>query len=375
MNSTESYHISAFEMAIVFIGFILGIGILMLPRVLVEAAGTADGWISILISGGFAMVFVALMVHLSKNYPGQSLFQYMSETTVGKWISIILFVLFFIYFLNVLGFQIRLLTIILRMYLLDRTPPEATVILILLGVAYAAKKGVQGVVHLTLLYFPFILLVYLFLLIFNIGNVSMDAFRPVLSEGIMPVIHGLEPTIFSFLGVELFFFWSKYVQAKNVRALPLNMALVMITMFYLLTVMFTMGVFTVNVTKIITFPAIELAKEIEVLEGIIERYEPLMLAVWILVIFNTMAILMLLLVQMTTQRLKKNKKTWVLGGIMALTYIIVFIPNSIDEVFTVGEWCSYLGISLNAVTLLLGYLFVFIRSRKHRYTSHEGVSK
>lgn len=375
MFSKKNYEISALEMAIVLIGFIFGIGILTLPRNLAESMDTADGWISLLISGGIMIVLVTLIIRLSRYFPGQTLFQYMEEKMVGKVIAKVFLTVFFIYFLSVLAFQVRLLTIILRMYVLDRTPPEITVIIILFTVAYAATKGVQGIVHLCLLYFPTILIVFSLLIILNIGNGTLDPFLPVMSKGFIPVLQGIEPTLSSFLGIEILLFWLKYVEPKNVRAFPLNMAIALITLLNLLVVVFTFSVFSVSVTKILTFPTIELAKEIEVLEGLIERFEPLMITIWILSIFNTMSILMLLLVQIITSEVKKIKNRWILGLSTSLVYILIFVPSSIDEVFTVGKWTSYLGITLNGAAIAIGFLFVFIRSRKQKLRQKEELAK
>jgi spore germination protein len=363
--SQKNYEISGYEMAIVLIGFIFGIGILTLPRELAETTDTADGWLSILISGAIMMILVTLIIRLSRYFPGKSLFEYMEETVTGKVFAKVFLTVFFVYFLCFLAFQVRLLTIILRMYVLDRTPPEITVILILLTLAFAVTKGVQGIVHLCLLFFPTILLVYAILIILNIGNVELDPLLPVLAKGFTPVLQGIEPTLFSFLGVEILLFWLKYVEPKKVRAFPLNMAIALIILLYLLVVAFTFSVFSVDVTKIMTFPTIELAKEIEVLEGLIERFEPLMITIWILAIFNTMSLLMLLLIQIANKS-KRIKNSRVLGLITGLVYILIFLPNSINEVFTIGKWISYLGIILNISALVIGFLFAFIRTKNER---------
>lgn len=361
----KHYQISALEMAIVLIGVIVGAGILFLPRQMAESMGTADGWISILISGGITMILVSLIVRLSRHFPGQTLFQYIGKTSIGKFIEKVLLLLFSIYFLCFLGFEARVLTLITRMYLLDRTPPEVTVVIILLTVAYATTKGVQGIVHLSLLFFPTVTFVYLLLIIFNIGNGSLDALLPVMPMGFSPVLQGLKISVISFLGISVLFFWIKYMEQKNIRALPLNIAIAFITVLYVLVVVFTFSVFSVPLTGVLTFPTVTLAKEVQILEGLIERFEPLMISIWVIAIFNTMAIIQLLVIQAIKSTIKKtSKKKWVLGFVTSLVYLITFIPNTIEEVFTLGEQIGYFGLILTCSSIAIGFLFVIIRSSK-----------
>ncbi|MFC0560361.1 GerAB/ArcD/ProY family transporter [Halalkalibacter alkalisediminis] len=361
------YRISPLEMSITLISMMLAIGILTLPRSLAEAMDSGDGWIAILVSSAIVMGFVFMIVRLQKNFPGQSLLEYVGEKGMGKWIAKLIAVLFVIYFIPFLAYEARVLTIIVRMYLLDRTPPEITLAIIVLTTTYAVSKGVQGIVHLNLMFIPFIMFVYLILIVFNIQDMNITELRPVLPMGMTSLLPSLQPTIFSFLGIELLFFWLAFMKSDHLRALPLNLGVLFVTMLYLLIVVISYTVMSVNGVKTIVFPTVGLAKEVEIVEGLIERFEPLMIVIWIMQIFNTMAIIHYLAVQTIKKDLLKTEKgMWIPAVVTFFTYYIAAIPNSIQEVFTLGDLIGYAGASLILLSLIIGYLTVWIKMRKKR---------
>ena len=362
----QSYCISPVEMSVTLVSMMLAIGILTLPRSLAEVMNSGDGWISILISGAIVMMFVFMIVRLQKNFPGQTLLQYVGDKGMGKWVAKILAILFVIYFVPFLAYEARVLTIIVRMYLLDRTPPEITLAIIVLTTTYAVTKGVQGIVHLNLMFLPFITFVYIILIVFNLENMNLTELRPVLPEGMLSIVPSLTPTLFSFLGLELLFFWLAFMKSDHLRALPLNLGVLLVTILYFLIAVVSYTVMSVDGVKTIVFPVVGLAKEVEIVEGLIERFEPLMIVIWIMAIFNTMAIIQFLAVQTIKDVLKTKKGTWILAVVTFFAYYIGFIPNSIEEVFTLGEIVSYAGVTLIIFSLVIGYVTVWMKTKKKR---------
>ncbi|ARK30181.1 GerAB/ArcD/ProY family transporter [Halalkalibacter krulwichiae] len=364
MLNKDNYQIPPVEMAVTVVSMLLAIGILTLPRTLADTLETGDGWLSVLLSGATVMGIVFLIVRLQKFFPGQSLLQFIGESGVGKWIAKILALLFFLYFIILLAFEARVLTIIVRMYLLDRTPPEITLGIILLTSAYAVSKGVQGIVHLNIMFAPFIIIVYFTLIVFNVGNMDVTELLPVLPLGIMPVLASVPETIHSYLGIELLFFWLAYMKATDLKVLPLNIGIMFVTLVYFLILIVTYSVLSVDGVKSIVFPVVGLAKEVEIVEGLIERFEPLMIVIWIIAIFTTMAIVHLLAVQTIKKEFVKKKGIIIPATITLIAYYIAFAPNSIEEVYMLGGYVSNAGLTVICLSLLVGYLSVWLKKKK-----------
>ncbi len=85
---------------IVLVSYILAAGILSLPRTAAEEAGTPDVWISVLLGGLVTTAAGVVMTKLSQDYPGQTFFQY-GEDIVGKWLSIVISLLFIDHFIAI----------------------------------------------------------------------------------------------------------------------------------------------------------------------------------------------------------------------------------------------------------------------------------
>lgn len=78
--------ISAAQTAVFLNNTLLGAGILTLPRSVSESVKTPDGWISVLLGGAIVMLAVLVMVKISQQFPGQTVFQYAGRIT-GRFIG------------------------------------------------------------------------------------------------------------------------------------------------------------------------------------------------------------------------------------------------------------------------------------------------
>lgn len=370
----NSYQISKLEMTITLISVIIGVGILTLPRALAATVGTPDGWISIIISATINMLLVYLIVKLHRNFPNFTFLQFICSSSIGKWIGKPLGVFFMVYFIFFLGYEARVLSIVIRMYLLAHTPSEVTVVLIFLTTTYAVTKGVQGIIHLNLMFSPFLLVGLFMLIIFNVPEAQFDVMLPIAAEGFRPILMGLQETLFSFAGIEILFFLLAFMKLKDMKAANFNVGIALVGGLYLVLTILSYAVLSFKVTEILVFPIASLAREVEIIEGVIERYDSLVFMIWIMTIFNTMSIAHFLATKIIKDEfLKKARVSTIAIGITFFAFIMTFIPNSIQETFTMGEYIAYLSLGLMIVSLLVGYLFVWFKKSKKKQAKSEAI--
>ncbi|WP_178382361.1 GerAB/ArcD/ProY family transporter, partial [Paenibacillus sp. P3E] len=77
---------------------VLGAGILTLPRDVVESVKTPDAWMSVVLGGIIVMLVAVIMVKLSQQFPGKTIYQY-SKRIVGGYPGGFLSLLLILYFL------------------------------------------------------------------------------------------------------------------------------------------------------------------------------------------------------------------------------------------------------------------------------------
>ncbi|WP_096188883.1 GerAB/ArcD/ProY family transporter [Evansella halocellulosilytica] len=377
MNNQDKYVISPLEMSISLIAFIIGVGVLTIPGTLADTLDTADGWITIIVSGFMVMVLVFLFVHLQKHFPGQTFLEYLRQGAVGKWWAFIFAVLFIVYFVTLLGFEVRVLSIVTGLYLIDRTPTVVIVSSILLVTSYAVSKGVSGIIHLNVLFTPIILLVLLGVLSFNVDHFELGPLLPLVPKGVFHMFKAVPDVALAFVGIEILFFFMAHMKADKLYALPLNIGIGVIMLSYVFVTLITYTVFSVDESKVIAFTTVELAKAIEIPGGFFERIESMMITVWTMSIFNTAAMSQLLAVhiledqffsQISPTNRPPKKSKWLAAVIVFFAIIFAFIPESVTETMQFGDWIGMLGMGLFLCGIVVGYFTVWWRKKDSIHT-------
>lgn len=98
--------ITTSQAAIIVVNYILGTGILTLPRTSAEKVKTPDIWLTVILGGLIAMMAGVIIVKLSQQFPGKTFYQY-SQEIVGKWVGRLISLLVVCYFLMMSGFHAR----------------------------------------------------------------------------------------------------------------------------------------------------------------------------------------------------------------------------------------------------------------------------
>ncbi|WP_216827557.1 GerAB/ArcD/ProY family transporter [Alkalihalobacterium elongatum] len=365
MSNKKDYEISPIEMGISLTSLIFGVGILTLPRTLANEVGTTDGWISILLAGFISIGLIYLYTQLQKNFPNRTYLQFLAEGKIGKWVAKFMGILFTIYLVVLVSIQARILAMAVKMYLIDQTPSEVLVAIILLLITYAVSKGVQGIIHIHLMFTPFIFVALFTIMIFNFNEAQFDRLLPVMSEGISPVLYGVLPPMFSFAGVFLLFFFMAYMKESDLRSGTISLFMLATTLIYAFLTITAYGVFGLEMTMVITFPAVELAKEIELIGAFIERFESIFLTIYIMAIFTSMANILFVIHQIFKEQFIQSQKmqTYLPAMLIFLIFLIAFIPNSFTEMQTTGRYVGLLGDGLIISTFIIGFLTVWFRNR------------
>ncbi len=123
--------ITTSQAVVIIVNYILGTGILTLPRASVEKVKTPDVWISVILGGILAMVSGVIMVKLSQQFPEKTFYQY-SQDIVGKWIGRLLSFLIIGYFLTTSAFQIRSMAEVISFFC-SKEPPHGLLLCLLCG--------------------------------------------------------------------------------------------------------------------------------------------------------------------------------------------------------------------------------------------------
>ncbi|MEH7521861.1 GerAB/ArcD/ProY family transporter, partial [Bacillus sp. JJ1503] len=195
------------EVMMAVANMVIGFGVLTLPRTIVKATNSIDGWISIVLGGVTAICFVGVLATLLARFPKKNFHEFTS-LIINKPVATILTLLFSMFTMLFVSYETRGVADISKLYLFDRTPAEVICFVFLLVVIYAVSDSSAVLLRVNLMFMPVVLLIVLILIIMNIGFFDYKHIKPFFITGWKDILKGSKETVFSFLGFEILLFYN-----------------------------------------------------------------------------------------------------------------------------------------------------------------------
>ncbi|WP_179031444.1 GerAB/ArcD/ProY family transporter [Paenibacillus kribbensis] len=345
------------QAAVFLTNTVLGAGILTLPRGVTKTVQTPDGWLSVLIGGCIVILVVLVMVKLSQQFPENTVYQY-SRRIVGTIPGGCLSMLLIIYFLIIAGFEIRVLAEVTLFYLLEGTPIWAIVIPFIWTGCYLVFGGINPIARLYQIVLPISLFFLLLCFVLSLRIFEIDHLRPVLSNGILPVIKGLKSTVLVFTGCEVIMTLVAFLQHPEKAAKAMVAGISIPWILYFLTVFMVVGGLSVDSTVTSTWPTINLIRTFELPGFLFERLEFPLLVIWMMQMFCNFCSFFFN-ASLGISQVFGLKYRYAVFGLIPVIFISTMTPIRMTEVFSLGDAIGYMGIILFfLVPVLLSIVFM-----------------
>lgn len=338
----------------------IGVGILTFPRTLAEATSAFDGWISVVLSGMIAYLIAWLLAKLASRFPRQTFFDYTS-LIASKPVGYVLTLLVCVYTMLFVSFEIRAIGNIAKQYLFYNTPVEMITLSFLLVVQYAVAGSRVALLRLNVLFLPVVLFVLLVVLLFAQPLIDMENVRPYFSSSWSSLLKGTKDVGLSYSGFEIILFYTILMRRPEEATKSVFLGLLIPTILYWIIYVFVIAVFSAEVAKNLTYPTIELAKEVEVPGGFFERVESIFFTIWIMTIFNTCAMWLDITVLNLTSMFRKVKKMVWIFVLSPMIYFLAMLPQTLIDFFTFGDKLTYFGIVVVYAIPILLLLIAIVR--------------
>ena len=195
-------YVSNRQMTLIIFVSLSGYSIATLPKIMAENAGTGS-WLTIILTVPLATIAAYILGWLGYTYKNMTLFEY-SNLIVGKVLTSIFTVIYFIYFLAILTMMNRLSCEIIRGNVLRKTPIWAVSLIMLALVYYAASSRLSNIGKLFELYG--ILIIFAFIIIHTIMFTEGDLInlQPLIDFSQIKIyFKSIKYSIMPFLGIEL----------------------------------------------------------------------------------------------------------------------------------------------------------------------------
>lgn len=349
--------ITSNQAAVFLTNNVLGAGILTLPRTVTETIKTPDAWISVLLGGSIIILVVLLMVKLSQQFPENTVYQY-SRRIVGIIPGGFLSMVLIIYFLTIAGFEIRVLAEVTLFYLLEGTPIWAIVIPFIWVGTYLVFGGINPIARLYQIVLPISLFFLLLCFVLSLRVFEIDHLRPVLSNGIFPVIKGVKSSALVFTGCEIIMTLVAFLQHPEKAVKTMIVGISIPWVLYFLTVVMVVGGLSVDSTLTSTWPTINLMRSFEVSGFLFERLEFPLLVIWMMQMFCNFCSYFFN-ASLGISQVFGLKYRYAIFGLIPFIFISTLTPIRMTEVMGLGDAIGYMGIIIFfLIPLLLSIVFI-----------------
>ncbi|AIQ64514.1 Spore germination protein YndE [compost metagenome] len=358
--------ITSSQAAIFLTDSVLGAGILTLPRDVTEKVQTPDSWLSVLLGGVLVMLAILVMVKLSQQFPGKTVFEY-SKKIVGTIPGSALSLLLILFFVMIAGFEIRVFAEVTLFFLLEGTPIWAIVIPFIWASVYLAAGGINAIARLFQIIFPISILILLLSLFLSVRIFDIQHLRPFLGEGLSPVIKGLKSSILVFSGCEVVLVLVGHLQHPE-HAVKTMLAGLGIPLFlYFLTTVIVIGSMTIGSLQRSTWPTIDLLRSFEISGLFFERFEFPFLVIWMMQLFCNFTSFFYTASLGISQVFPVQYRT-VLLALMPVIFIATLIPHTMNEIFELGSVIGMMSVLLFLlVTVPLSLIFLLRKKGLKRH--------
>ncbi|TFE30669.1 GerAB/ArcD/ProY family transporter [Cohnella luojiensis] len=361
MISTPKDRITTPQSAVILINYVLGTGILTLPRTAAQAVKTPDVWISVIIGGLLAMLAGIIMAKLSERYPEKTFYQY-SRDIIGKWCGGFISLLIICYFFMASAFQVRSMTAVTDFFLLEGTPSSAIILCFMWVSLFVTVGGINPIARLFEIIFPITIIIFIVIASLSLRIFEVDHLRPVLGLGIMPVLKGVKATTLAFAGPEIMLLLLAFMKHPNKGVKVVVVGIGVTIVFYLVTIILVIGALSIEGVQAITWPTIDLMRSFEIEGLLFERFESLLLTIWIMQMFASYTITFYGAALGLAQLFNKNIHPF-LYGLLPIIFIVSMIPKNVNDLFKFGDFIG------NSAIYLFGglpLLFLIISGLKER---------
>lgn len=333
--------ITTSQAAVFLTNTVLGAGILTMPRSLTQAVKTPDVWLTILLGGAIIMLVILLMVKLCQRFPGQTVFQF-AGSIIGRVPGGALCLLLIVYFLVVAGFEIRSLAEVTLFFLLEGTPMWAVVIPFIWAGTYLVCGGINSIARVYQVVLPITIMVLLVSYAVSLRLFDINHLRPVLGNGIPPVMRGLKSSILVYSGCEVVMTLVAFMQYPRHAVKAMLGGIAIPLGLYLLTVIMVIGGLSVDCVITSTWPTFDLIRSFEVTGFFVERLEFPLMVVWLMQMFCNFCSFFFQASLGVSQIFRISVRP-VIFGLVPVIFLATMMPKSLQDVFALGDIIGYAG--------------------------------
>lgn len=330
--------ITVLQAAIIVVSSIIGVGILALPRLAVLSADTVAPLVTLL-GTVIALIGLIMVTLLGMRFPKHSIIRY-SEVIIGAWLGRIGSASIIFFFAVLTALTAREFGEVVVTAVLQRTPLEVTVIIMLLLAALTTRNDITTFAYIHHFYSPIILGPAILIVVLSLKNAEAVRLLPVWGTEPARMMMGMLTVAALFQG---FFIITMVIPAmrRPQKAMLASLWGISISgVLYLMIVVATLAVFGAEELKLLLWPTLELAKTTSLPAAILERLDAAFLAVWVTAVFTTLLSSYFLTIQATSELFRLRNHRMFSFFALPFIFVIAMVPSNDLQMY---QWIETVG--------------------------------
>ncbi|MGG3451018.1 GerAB/ArcD/ProY family transporter [Domibacillus aminovorans] len=262
--------------------FVIGDTLLFVPSDVTSIA-KQDGWLSAILAAVMGIFLVTLYSFLGKRFPSMNIVD-ISEKVLSLWVGKIIGVLFVFFALIDSSITIWELGDFMTTKIMPDTPINAILILFLSIIIFGIHVGVEPLARTAEIIFPWVILLFLILVLSVSPKINLENIQPVLEDGVKPVLRGSLPLIGFYLESVLLLMVLPYV--NQTKRITKSFVIGMITgsSFLFIIILLSILVLGSYLTSNSIYPSYALARKISI-GSFLQRIEVILAFIWFFTVY------------------------------------------------------------------------------------------
>lgn len=354
--------ISPYQITMIVIMTLIGVGIFFLPYDLANDAGT-NSIVILLIGGALNIISMNIIIYLNNRFPGKTLPDYCTEI-IGVIPTKILTFIYVVYIVSFIGYEARIFNEVIKVFLLFKTPSEIIIISLILACTYAVRGGVECIGRAMEFFFPLLVIPLILVLIPGIGSVDFSNLLPVFHGLSTKILKTLPNMVLSFSGYELLLFYIGFMKEPKKAHLSANLGMIFVIIVYLILTILCFGMFGTKLLQKTVWPVLAYVRAINLPGLFIERLDGVMLGIWVFTVYTTMIALYFVLTYSLSKIFDTKEQKQYALPMVPIIYFIALIPENIGQLEKMTTYLfQYFGSILIFVVPILLLIISLIRKK------------
>lgn len=276
---------------------IIGTAILVAPGAVTKSA-KQDSWLTFAVAALPSYITAVIIISLGVKFPGRTMISYI-EDIMGKYPGKMLSLLYVLFLIRTGSIIFREFGEFLTITVFHRTPLPVFLVTVAFISGYAVYKGIGVLGRLAEIIVPVVVFSYILVVFLDISQVNVMRLLPFGEGGYLPVIKGaLVPN--AYLGeVFIIGFLLPHLDKPGEIKKTAALSIVIVTILLTVGTMAVITIFGVDITSRFRYPSYELFRSVNI--GLLNRQDPLGMAIWVAGGFLKVAIFYYLAVVSTAE--------------------------------------------------------------------------